>query len=44
MAKLIGAQRMVLQAVLNAQGETTSYVFDVFFAMTTIKHVYNFYV
>src|SRR5271157_979190 len=35
MAKLISAQKMVLQAVLNAQGETTSYVFDTKIAEAT---------
>ena len=32
---LMGAQRMVLQAILNAQGETTSYVFDTKIAEAT---------
>ena len=31
----MGAQRMVLQAILNAQGETTSYVFDTKIAEAT---------
>ena len=35
MAKLIGAQRMVLQAILDAQGETTSYIADTKIAEAT---------
>jgi len=35
MAKLIGAQRMVLQATLDAQGETTSYIADTKIAEAT---------
>ena len=35
MAKLIGAQRMVLQAILDAQGETTNYIGDTKIAEAT---------
>ena len=35
MAKLIGAQRMVLQATLDAQGETTNYIADTKIAEAT---------
>ncbi len=35
MAKLIGGQRMVLQAVFDAQGDTTSYIPDTKIAETT---------
>jgi len=35
MAKLIGAQGMVLQATLDAQGETTSYIADTKIAEAT---------
>src|SRR5271157_2066464 len=35
MAKLIGAQKMVLQAILDAQGETTSYIADTKIAEAT---------
>jgi len=35
MAKFYGAQRMVLQAILDAQGDTTNYIEDSRLAQTT---------
>ena len=35
MARLIGAQRMVLQAILDAQGEARNYVADIWIAQST---------